>query len=269
MSARDPFLFKEEVQYYRECKEGDVEGAVRQPSETDIVVDLLAEFTDIYPIGYPTEQFICKIKNDIIAAFIKLKEDRKRAIAEMRRQMFEDGAKMKQERPPEIQRDPGLLDAQGFNHEEFFTMLDTQNKVRIITLIRVQDRIYNQFRSLFKDANEVMIRPYFNYPSKAVLKGTAPTKILGSNDPATQVNENMYNPALERRLLYKSMMCEMGDHAKNYCINVNYLIDDPSYRTAFRADVNRIETSNKMSIKPPQEGEVPQSHEFCNVTTSF
>ena len=269
MSARDPFLFKEEVQYYREPKEGAFDAAVKQPSEKDVVTDLLADFMDIYPLGYPTEQFICKLKNDIIAAFIKLKEDRKRAIAEMRRQMFEDGAKMKQERPPEIQRDPGLLDAQGFQHEEFFTMMDTQNTVRIPSLVRVQDRIYNQFRQIFKDALEVMIRPHFNYPNKQVIKGTAPTKILGSNDPATQINENMYNPALERRLQYKSMMCEMGDQTKSYCINVNYLINDPVYQTAFRSDVNRIETSNKMSIKPPQEGESPQSHEFCNVTTSF
>ena len=269
MSARDPFLFKEEVQYYREPREGAFDAAVKQPSEKDVVTDLLADFNDIYPLGYPTEQFICKLKNDIIAAFIKLKEDRKRAIAEMRRQMFEDGAKMKQERPPEIQRDPGLLDAQGFQHEEFFTMVDTQNTVRIPSLVRVQDRIYNQFRQIFKDALEVMIRPHFNYPNKQVIKGTAPTKILGSNDPATQINENMYNPALERRLQYKSMMCEMGDQPKNYCINVNYLINDPVYQTAFRSDVNRIETSNKMSIKPPQEGESPQSHEFCNVTTSF
>ena len=180
MNVRDPFLFKEEVQYYKEPKEGDFEGAVKQPTEKDVVVDLLAECSDVYPMGYPAEQFICKIKNDIIAAFIKLKDDRRKAIAEMRRQMFEDGAKMKQERPPEIQRDPGLLDAQGFQHEEFFTMVDTQNTVRIPTLIRVQDRLYNQMRQLFKDAGEIMIRPHFNYPSKPVLKGTAPSKILGS-----------------------------------------------------------------------------------------
>ena len=66
----------------------------------------------------------------------------------------------------------------------------------------------------------------------------------------------MFNPALERRLLYKVMMCEMGDSGpKSACINVNYLINDPVYQTAFRSDVNRIESSNKMSIKPPQDGE--------------
>jgi len=108
-----------------------------------------------------------------------------------------------------------------------------------------------------------------NNPSKLAIKGNMPTKILGSQDPSTVINENGYNPALERRLSYKSMACDFGDHVKNYCINVNYLVDDPLYQTAFRADVNRIETSNKMSIKPAAEGEIVQAHEFCNVTTSF
>ena len=143
MSVRDPFLFKEEVQYYREPEEGKFDAAVKQPSERDVVTDLLADINDIYPLGYPTEQFICKLKNDIVAAFIKLKEDRRKAVAEMRRQMFEDGAKVKVERPPELQRDPGLLDAQGFPYEEFFPIMDTKNQVRIVTLLRVQDRIYN------------------------------------------------------------------------------------------------------------------------------
>ena len=95
---------------------------ITPPTEKDVVVDLFADMNDVYPIGYPTEQFICKLKNDVIQSFIKLKEDRRKAVADMRRQMFEDGAKIKVERPPEIQRDPGLLDAQGFVHEEFFKM---------------------------------------------------------------------------------------------------------------------------------------------------
>ena len=115
----------------------------------------------------------------------------------------------------------------------------------------------------------MQIRPYFAHPSKQQIKGTAPQKILGSNDPVTQINENMYNPALERRLIYKQIVCDLGDATKNCCLNVNYLIDDCVYQTAFRSDVTRIETSKKMSIKPLQDGEMPQSHEFCNVTTNF
>jgi len=51
-------------------------------------------------------------------------------------------------------------------------------------------------------------------------------------------------------------MCEMGDSVKNYCLNVNYLLDDPVYATAFRSDVNRIESSGKMSIKPSADGDI-------------
>lgn len=137
LSSREPFLFKEEVQYFRETKANDADSAVPPPGEKDVCMDLLADLCDVFPLGYPTEQFICKMKNDVIAAFIKLKEDRRKAVAEMRRQMFEDGAKIKVERPPEIQRDPGLLDAQGYSHEEFFTMITAEKNVKICTLLKV------------------------------------------------------------------------------------------------------------------------------------
>lgn len=58
-----------------------------------------------------------------------------------------------------------------------------------------------------------------------------------------------------------------GDKECQQYINVNYLICDPVYETAFRSDVNRVETSNKMVIKPSEE--FTRDEEFCNVTTSF
>ena len=73
------------------------------PTEMDVEVDILSEFTDVYPLGYPTEQFICKLKNDIRDAFAKLKEERKKALVEMRRQMFENAAASKLgEKPIEV-----------------------------------------------------------------------------------------------------------------------------------------------------------------------
>ena len=72
------------------------------PTEMDVEVDILSEFTDVYPLGYPTEQFICKLKNDIRDAFAKLKEEWKKAMVEMRRQMFENAAAQKMDRPTEV-----------------------------------------------------------------------------------------------------------------------------------------------------------------------
>lgn len=50
-------------------------------------------------------------------------------------------------------------------------------------------------------------------------------------------------------------------------LNINYLIEDPVYDTAYRCDVTKIETTNKMAIKPSEE--FVREEEFCNVVTSF
>lgn len=50
-------------------------------------------------------------------------------------------------------------------------------------------------------------------------------------------------------------------------VNVNYLAFDPVFETAYRCDVKRIETSEKMAIKPDES--FLRDEEFCNVTTTF
>ena len=50
-------------------------------------------------------------------------------------------------------------------------------------------------------------------------------------------------------------------------INVNYLIEDPVYDTAFRSDVTRVETNNKLANKVPDD--YLKEEEFVNVTTTF
>lgn len=87
-------------------------------------------------------------------------------------------------------------------------MVDTVNQVKIPTLLKVSDVAYNDMRIKFKDITEYVIRPSFNYPSKPALAGTTQPKMLGSADPHTMIkSEHRYNPALERRLIYKNMMC--------------------------------------------------------------
>lgn len=50
-------------------------------------------------------------------------------------------------------------------------------------------------------------------------------------------------------------------------MNVNYLIVDPVFETAYRCDVTRIETSEKMAIKPSDD--FVREEDFCNVITTF
>jgi len=63
--------------------------------------------------------------------------------------------------------------------------MNSVKPVKIATLLRVEDRIYNQMRTLFKENSEIVIRPHFSNPSTQILKGTAPVKITGSHDPVT------------------------------------------------------------------------------------
>ena len=112
------------------------------------------------------------------------------------------------------------------------------------------------------------IRPKFEFPNKAILLGKANMKIIGSNDHQTDVNTFLYNPALERRIAMKMIICEFGTHKVTKYINVNYLIVDPVYDTAYRSDVRRVETSEKMSIKPVEDSYVKEE-EFNHVTTCY
>lgn len=50
-------------------------------------------------------------------------------------------------------------------------------------------------------------------------------------------------------------------------INVNYMIVDPVFETAYRSDVQRVETNNKMAIKPNEE--FTRDEDFNCVSTSF
>lgn len=44
---------------------------------------------NIFPLGYPTEQYMCWVKNDVNRAFQKLKEEKKQALAAMKRELFD------------------------------------------------------------------------------------------------------------------------------------------------------------------------------------
>lgn len=49
----------------------------------------MADFTDILPLGYPTEQFFAKTKNEVTAAYKKIREEKKKALDAMKREILE------------------------------------------------------------------------------------------------------------------------------------------------------------------------------------
>jgi hypothetical protein len=40
---------------------------------------------DIYPMGYATEQYLVKLKNDVQESFVQLREEKRKALEEMKR----------------------------------------------------------------------------------------------------------------------------------------------------------------------------------------
>ena len=106
------------------------------------------------------------------------------------------------------------------------------------------------------------MRLYSQYP-KIGQRG----KRQGSKDePQVEVNKFGYNPALERRLAYKYLPAASKGNEHQF-INVNYLIAEPDFETAYRSDVQRIETRGKMAIKDSDE--IKRDEEFNAVEASY
>jgi hypothetical protein len=66
LTARDPFYFKERVLYYEADSKGET--ACQRPSNEDFEYDVMTEHENIFPLGYPTEQYLAWIKNDVYKA---------------------------------------------------------------------------------------------------------------------------------------------------------------------------------------------------------
>ena len=88
---------------------------------------------------------------------------------------------------------------------------------------------------------------------------------LNNSEPQIEINKFGYNPALDRRIAFKYL--PVVDQSNTQYINVNYMIVEPNFETAYRCDVQRIETKDKMAIK--NSDEIKREEEFVNVETSY
>lgn len=71
LTARDPFYFKEVVQYYVADADGKINCAA--PKIDDIEYEVLTDHSNIFPLGYPTEQYLAWVKNDVHKAMQEMK----------------------------------------------------------------------------------------------------------------------------------------------------------------------------------------------------
>ena len=141
-----------------------------------------------------------------------------------------------------------------------------EESIRVLTMAFMHDGTYNQFRELIKDSTQLVIRPSMDHPQKTK---NDKQRTLDLSIPLKRKSAFGHNPTLERRLNYKISTIQLPGQAQptKQFININYLIVDPVFDTAYRCDVTKIETANKMAIKPSEE--FVREEDFCNVITRF
>jgi hypothetical protein len=99
--AKEPIIYKEEVMYHQ--NKGDY-----RPVGDDYISYILADDAEVFPLGYPTEQFLTWVKNDVANKFDESKRARKDALAKLKREVLEKGGTMK-ESSVKKEEDTGLV----------------------------------------------------------------------------------------------------------------------------------------------------------------
>lgn len=121
---KDPFLYKEEIEYdFAGVKEGDS------------IIDQLIGEEYVLPFGYPTEQFLFKLKNDVHEVVKAFKEKNKNNEEDLK-----------------DFNDPGLLKEENQIVEQTFYLFSNNafyKEYRFV--VRILDVLYNNLRFAFRE----------------------------------------------------------------------------------------------------------------------
>jgi len=256
--SKEPIIYKEEVMYHQ--NKGDY-----RPVGDDYISYMLADEADVFPLGYPAEQFLTWLKNDVATKFEASRKARKEALAKLKREVLEKGGTMK-ESSVKKEEDTGIVQFIGRTIKQDFDMV-TAKPTNVRTQIRMVDTLYNALRVCQKDTKSLTLRLHFEHPTADFLADAARMMApVGSNDPSTYVNAFGHNPAMERRILYKCLPLYTKAGKPEY-LNINYILEHPDFETAYRCDVEKFENAKKLNLK--KNDDYKRDEEFVNVETSF
>lgn len=129
LTARDPFYFKEVVQYYQASESGAI--AVAAPCTEDFEYDVMTEHTNIFPLGYPTEQYLAWVKNDVHKALAEMKAHKKKTILAMKRDLYNGSDAQKTQPQVNVDRERGLIEENGRFVTQHFNMHRTKDAVLV------------------------------------------------------------------------------------------------------------------------------------------
>jgi hypothetical protein len=171
---KDPFLYKEVLVY--DFDDGVPEGWT--------VVDQLLEEEFVIPLGYITEQFLFKLKNDVHDVVSAFKEQNKGLEDELKD--FND--------PGDVAVNHKIVEKHLmiFSNNEYWTQYSCYS--------HLLDVLHNNFRRAFRECISLTIRLSPDYPN-INLRGTV---MPGQeNDPVTEISKVGFNPCLDRRINYE------------------------------------------------------------------
>lgn len=155
-------------------------------------------------------------------------------------------------------KDLGMVEMKGLHTQHDFALTSIPN---IKAKARLTDVLFCYFRQVLREGVNIRIRHEQQHP---IPGSRGKTRIVGQDDPPQHLNKNNYNPAIERRLSYKFVTLPKQKAGK--WMNVNYQLDTEENRMAARSDIKKVETHDKLAIKP--EEEQPREVDFT-VEASF
>ena len=76
---------------------------------------------------------------------------------------------------------------------------------------------------------------------------------MTSSEPITEMSKATENPALERRVHYRLVPLIHTKAKEQRYMNINYIYKTSDYQAARRCDIYKVETKEKLALKPPEE----------------
>jgi hypothetical protein len=137
ITGRDPIIYDERVEFF------SGQDAFKALTPEDVQEEMLGEMRNIYPLGYATQQFLVKVKNDVQASFTELRERKQKEMDESARNAKEEASKFKHKEVSYFEQDPGKIRETGHFLQQEFRMHDHVNGVAIKTIANVVDTAYN------------------------------------------------------------------------------------------------------------------------------
>jgi hypothetical protein len=210
---KEPFVYNEDVLYpeLTDLRHSEI------PNKS--VYDALIDIKHVMPFGYPTEQFMQWIKQDI---HNRLEEQRLK-----NRHNPDPNADITTE------KDPGLLANETGSFKEIAVTAYGYNQSPVVIIAKVTDTLFNTYRRQLREGLQMVLRLYSAFPKSGGRSRSRSTTT--KDDPILELNKFGFNPALERRVLYKYLT--IASKRENQYVNIHYIVDHPDFETAYRADV--------------------------------